>query len=317
MVNKLKIRSINFLKDLHAFGLFVAMTNLLWPCIVSLPSDFGNPLMNLKHKIVLEKIKSDFGDIISRKQENRENETTTKKIIWFCWLQGWKNMPNTVRECHRSIEKNNPDVILNFIDFYNVKDYISLPGHIIDSFKKGFIGSAHLTDIIRTFLLAEHGGMWIDATIYNTDKIPDSLFEMPFFSINRINDGFYVSENKWSNFLLSSNGDCYLFPLVKQLFIAYTLKYDRFVDYFLMDYFIKVSYDTHSKIREDIDMVQLNNPHCHDLVKILDREFDRGKLNELRSDTMFFKLSWRGHYQDEVNQVPTNWSMLTSEFSDV
>lgn len=317
MVNKLKSRSITFLKDIHAFGLFVAMTNLFWPFIVNLPTKFGKPLMDLKHKIVLEKIKLEFGDILSSNQEYTGDKNTTEKIIWFCWLQGFKNMPKTVVECHKSIERNNPDVVLNFIDFSNVGDYISLPGHIIDSFEMGFIGHAHLTDIIRTFLLAEYGGMWIDSTIYNTDKIPDSLFEMPFFSINRINNGYYVSGNKWSNFLLASNGDGCLFPLVKQLFIAYTLKYDRFMDYFLMDYFIRVAYETHIKIREDIDMVKLNNPRCHDLVKILNRESNPGKLNELRSDTMFFKLSWKGHYQDEVNQVPTNWSILTSEFSDV
>jgi hypothetical protein len=310
MFFKIKIRVEDFFKDLYFFGFFIAITNMLWPYISKSPGWLGGPIMNFKHKKIKNKIKVEFNHIINKNYDIELKVNNSKKIIWFCWLQGFENMPNTVRECYNSIRKNNSNVDLNFIDLNTFHNYINIPNHILNNYEKGLIGHAHFSDIIRTFLLADYGGMWIDSTIYNTEKIPDSFFDMHFYSIKRNKNGYYVSENKWSNFVLASNRVSLLFPIVKQLFIEYTKKYNRFIDYFLMDYFIQVAYEAHQNIKDDIDTLHYNNPHCHDLIRVLNEEFNVKKLDKLKSKTIFFKLNWKESYNEEINQNPTNWARM-------
>lgn len=82
------------------------------------------------------------------------------RILWLYWEQGFANAPDLVHACRRTWEERNPGWDIRILDrdsAYAAVDMPYLPDTII---------SAHRADVLRTRLLAEHGGVWADATTW-------------------------------------------------------------------------------------------------------------------------------------------------------
>jgi mannosyltransferase OCH1-like enzyme len=112
------------------------------------------------------------------------SEQPIKKLnpcIWTCWLQGYDNAPPVVKACINSMRKyaNDYDVIV--ITEENLSDYVSMPDFIIKKYKTGIISTAHFADLLRTLLLINYGGIWMDATVLLTKKIPQILLDSDLF----------------------------------------------------------------------------------------------------------------------------------------
>lgn len=101
--------------------------------------------------------------------------------IWQYWEQGLENAPDIVKACLASVEKYNPDIERIIISPENVRQYVSIPEYIYKLKEKGIIKLAHFSDILRTYLLLEHGGCWIDATILMTAPLPDYIKNADLF----------------------------------------------------------------------------------------------------------------------------------------
>lgn len=88
-------------------------------------------------------------------------ESTIPKIIWLFWDGAEK--PPLVRATIERIRSLNPDYEINLLDTGTVSRFID------DSFlTRSDITLSHKSDLIRLELLAQHGGLWIDATcIFN------------------------------------------------------------------------------------------------------------------------------------------------------
>ena len=132
----------------------------------------------------------------------REYEPETKSEnarpsgkIWQLWEQGEESAPKIVRECVESVRANAGGGHV-MLDEKSVADHVEIPGRIYDLRKKGLIKPAHFSDIVRTALLNEHGGTWIDATVMLTSPIPEYV---RFYNVqhlqSRMLDPF--SREKW------------------------------------------------------------------------------------------------------------------------
>lgn len=102
------------------------------------------------------------------------------KIIWFLWLQGLENAPIEVKECYKSWVRNNPGWKINFIDAENISQYVTLPEWPVASYVA--------SELLRINLLAEHGGVWVDATCYCVRPLEEWLpayMTAGFFAFNR------------------------------------------------------------------------------------------------------------------------------------
>ncbi len=106
-----------------------------------------------------------------------QNETT----IWQYWEQGVENMPDIAKACVNSVEKYKNGCKHIILDKESVKDYVKIPDIIWKLNKKGVIKSAHLSDVVRTYLLCEYGGVWIDATVLLTDDLPEFITSAELF----------------------------------------------------------------------------------------------------------------------------------------
>jgi len=88
-------------------------------------------------------------------------KTVKGKTIWLLWLQGWDdNTPWLVQQVKKSWEILNPTWNIELVTQNNLSQYVDI--HYIDN---NDIQAAAKSDIIRLHLLAEHGGVWADATM--------------------------------------------------------------------------------------------------------------------------------------------------------
>jgi Capsular polysaccharide synthesis protein len=118
------------------------------------------------------------------------------KIIWMLWLQGWQLAPRIVQACRRSWEINNPDWDIHYLDRLNV-------AYLIDNCRVRAAlddldqPAEACSDRLRIALLAQHGGVWVDATTYCLRPLSDWLFEV-------LESGFFAFDRPGADRLLSS-----------------------------------------------------------------------------------------------------------------
>lgn len=84
------------------------------------------------------------------------------KTIWMCWFQGWDNAPEIAEHCLKSWKHYNSDWDIVLLDETNYKSHITIDKDLL-GLKTNFIS---LGDILRLYLLKEHGGVWADATTF-------------------------------------------------------------------------------------------------------------------------------------------------------
>lgn len=88
--------------------------------------------------------------------------------IWVCWWQGEAQMPDICKQCLCSVRHNAAAHPVIVIDLDNYAQYVDMPQAVVDKHKSGLIDYTHFADILRCMLLARHGGIWIDATVFVT-----------------------------------------------------------------------------------------------------------------------------------------------------
>ena len=98
---------------------------------------------------------------------------TGTKTIWWCWLQGLDAAPPIVKACYNSL-KQLTGYSLVVIDNSNWREYVELPGYIVEKWEKGRIPAAMFSDLLRVELLIRYGGTWIDSTVLCTGVVNDN-----------------------------------------------------------------------------------------------------------------------------------------------
>lgn len=123
-----------------------------------------------------------------------------QKIIWQYWGQGIDNklLPEIVKSCFNSIDTFKDDYIVIRLDDSSIKEYLEIPEFILQKKSNGDLSPAFFSDILRLSLLYHYGGIWIDATMLLTDKIPIALRSEDLFMFQRSPKA--LNKNIWENF---------------------------------------------------------------------------------------------------------------------
>ena len=296
----------NFIKKVVRFGWYIPVTNLILT--------YGQKYFSAKTlSNILKKRTRKIQNILSKSisfpsdyEYSNVNYDGKEAQIWVCWLQGEDNMPLITRLCLQSIRKhaNGHKVIVLTLDNYN--EYVKIPQILIEMYHSGKIKPAHFTDILRINLLAQQGGLWLDATMLVTKDLPQEIFNYPFFSIKTKNYGYFVSQCRWAVFCLGTCKGNPLFLQLASLFEQYITKTNIFVDYFLFDNFIDMLYKRYPIIREQIDNLPLNNPCVHDMASLLCENVTDEEFYRLTKDTYLFKLSYKQFKSSELTDEENN-----------
>lgn len=217
--------------------------------------------------------------------------------VWMFWWQGEESMPPIVRKCYDLAVAHAPEghpVIL--LTERNCRDYAYIPEYIINKVRRKAITLTHFSDILRVSLLWEHGGVWMDATMYTAAEMPAAVFSKPFFSVRTPDDGQWVSRCLWTGFFMGGVKGHPLFGLVRQLFFDYWKGHEELLDYFLIDVGIVMAYDGIPQIRNSVDdgvwlTDKLYYPQNH-----IDQLIDIDLYRQMVREWPFFKMTYRDYF---------------------
>ncbi len=103
------------------------------------------------------------------------------RILWQYWESPDDSIPPLVQSCLNSVDKYKGKCNRIFLTPENVKNYVDIPQIFWDLKEKGKIKTAFFSDILRTCLLIQHGGIWIDSTVLLTEELPDYITNADLF----------------------------------------------------------------------------------------------------------------------------------------
>ena len=216
-------------------------------------------------------------------------EINDSHTIWQCWFQGLDDRPEIVTECMDSVKKYAPEGYrIVYLTNANYKDYVCLPEEIERARRSGIIADAHFSDIIRVYLLAAYGGIWIDATCLMTSCIPDYILEAPFFC--------YRSQGEFAYTYIQS---CFMkalpcHPMISKLysFLVYYWKHnDYLIHYFLVHLMFK------SLVSSDKEM-------CNEFQRL-----NRG-MDDAPMHYMFYALKRGAKYSECLKEKASKQSFI-------
>lgn len=247
---------------------------------------------------ILEKV------IQKYKDDDYVGEQTKNAPIWVCWWTGEESAPDLVKQCIKSIRHNSGIHQVNIITKDTYKTYLDIPKYIMDKVENNEMCLANFSDYLRAALLEKYGGLWLDATIFCSTKIPEDYFEIPFFTCkSEPVDCRYISRFRWTSFCLGGWKKNIFYRFFKEAFEHYWKIQICAIDYLLVDYIIEIAYSNIPKIREQIEAVELNNQHRDDLQAAMNRAESAEMFHALlKSDTVLYKLSWRESYSLKTNE---------------
>lgn len=223
--------------------------------------------------------------------------------IWMFWWQGLDAMPPIVRKCYdlacAHAPENHPVILLTQ---QNYSQNVHIPEFILEKVKSGVITLTHFSDILRMSLLYEHGGLWMDATLYTAGKIPEKVFEQGFFSVRTPKEGDWVSRCLWSGFFMGGVKGHPLFGFVQQLFFDYWKDHDELLDYFLIDLAIVMAYDHIPQIQKSIDEGVWKTDKLFVPQSNIDRFIDVNRYHEILKEWTFFKMTYRDYFGKLISE---------------
>lgn len=257
-----------------------------------------------KQDWILTYLADSVSSIIKKYQnETAEGLYVSNTPIWVCWWSGEESAPPLVRQCLKSIRKNAGTHPVNFISQDNYQNWLNIPDYILLKVHSKKMCIANFSDYLRTRLINEYGGIWIDATVFLSASVPEDFFLNPFFTCKNkeaAEDSAYISRYRWTAFCISGWSHNVLFSFLTEALALYWKKHDLSIDYLLIDYIIETGYRNIPAIKKLIDSVPGNNVHRDDLQAAFNAALPASEFrNVIQSDTAIYKLSWRETYRKE------------------
>ncbi len=134
-------------------------------------------------------LKGNWAKFYLRKYVNRACKQTPKlelaaeplMTIWQYWESKDGTIPPLVQACLNSVDKYKGNQKRILLTPENVREYVVIPEIFWKLKEKGIIKTAFFSDILRTCLLIQHGGIWIDATVLLTEELPSYITEADLF----------------------------------------------------------------------------------------------------------------------------------------
>lgn len=245
-------------------------------------------------------VRKNYGKLVqAQAKQYAAGQPVENGTVWVFWWQGEENAPVIVQRCIASIRKNAGAHPVQVIDQWNYAQFVSIPAYIEEKRSNGKISLTHFSDYLRMALLAAHGGLWLDATIYVTGDLQQA-FRDPIFTVrNPGRDEGNISGWNWSVFGISGNRRNILFCLVRDLLDAYWHGSDCLIDYYIFDYMVRLVYDSCEQVRVAINAIPENNPGLYFYQENFNLEaFGRNPP----TDTWLYKLSWKGQYAPRTEE---------------
>lgn len=222
----------------------------------------ASKIKRLKNSIIKKHIKSNVNIDFIKSNIKKEilvdsNETEFPKVIWTMWWQGEEKAPNIVKSTlyymRKFAKKHGYRMIV--VDSENIEEYVTIPDTIYRKLETKKINLANFSDLVRFMLIDQHGGIWLDSTMYMDREFPISILEREFSSINHP-DGLDISmddnitNKRWVSFCLSGTKGNIVAKSMKYFMIDQIENNEVLPDYFMVDFGLDYLYDEFEEIRD-------------------------------------------------------------------
>lgn len=108
----------------------------------------------------------------SQFSEGQLSTNSLKKPIFVYWAQGFENAPEIIKLNIERLRMLSGDYEVHLLSDSNYRYYVDLPEYVNKLLPDHM---ANWTDILRAALLAQYGGVWIDATVYVGNNFSQKL----------------------------------------------------------------------------------------------------------------------------------------------
>lgn len=216
--------------------------------------------------------------------------------IWIYWNSGEENAPELVQKCIKQARAMCPTGYqVKVLTFGELKDYVELPDFLYQKRERKFIGEAHFSDILRTTLLLQYGGFWMDATCYLSAPIPAYLLETPFFMFSgSLLYDQEISPVKGSSWFIKSLQANELLLRARDLLLQYWESNDRLIHYFAYHLLIAALVEKDEacrKIWENKPYVCNMNPHVLQLS--FSKDYTPMRYDQILNSSFIHKLTYK------------------------
>ena len=275
--------------DLKNFGLKVMLARIYW-----ILSDESIESIKYRNKVLVQWITQHYEEIIKKYQikcTDTLDKNETSGNIWVFWWNGKKDMPDIIRMCHMSKKRCSSGHKLVLLSEDNLKDYVEFPDYVWELFNNRQLRIQHFADMIRVQLIQKYGGLWLDASVYCTKHIPEEIFEKEFFSISSIKEDRFVSECRWTTFVIGGCKDNILCSFLNEFFMEYCKSGKPFIDYYMFDCAIAAAYNTLPSVRDYIDQLEKTQNSCYWVNEHIEDVFEDYE-SIIEKQDFFQKISW-------------------------
>lgn len=271
-----------------------------------------------KHDIMMEYFETKYGCFAESYEFNKESipkSSNYKDKLWVCWWQGIDNAPDIVKRCIHSICVHAAPYEVVILDDTNYRRYVNIPDWIEKKRNCGIITRTHFSDFLRLELLAEHGGIWLDATFFASHFNVEEIMNLPIWSIKRPGYGHLsVACGRFANYSFGCNFENRkAFAIIRDYLLEYWKMNNSMIDYLFLDYLIELALRHNDYLKKIFDLIPNNNPECDELQKILGVKYDENLWKKLNENTHLFKLTWKQEYPTSVDGVDTFYGKIINE----
>lgn len=307
-VIKVKVIIVNLIKDIKCFSLSVAFFHMLYFMFANL-EDMNKENNSRTYKIsnrmrlqsIQKYLKNKYSNLINKYRQyeikNSHQEQEENLPIWIFWWQGYELAPDIIKICTASKKKYANNHSVNIVTKDNIAEYVYIPEYIMKKVDNKKISITHLSDILRASLLAQYGGIWLDASILCFD-LPESIFKQDFFTCKSWENIDNISKGRWTGYAIGGKKGNRLFCFMRDFFFEYWKSMDQLIDYFLIDHVINIAYEELEDVKIMIDNVFDNNSNREKLSLILNQRFEEKIFESVREDNTFlFKLAWKQNFE--------------------
>ncbi len=244
-------------------------------------------------------------------------KTCDSKIIWQYWHQGEENAPLLIKKCFESVRKFHPDYEVKVLSFDTINDYVILPEKYYGLLKQGKIPIAIFSDILRLYLLRQYGGIWIDATIYLTDRLPEDILTADFMVMRKdvVTD---AAENVMSCFFIRSKSNVVLLELIKSSIENYWRDNDYLINYFIFEHIatlIAFACDYLQKMWQEMPYYSAEDAGILQ-TKLFD-EFDEAEFVKIKNITPIHKLTYKKSFDNVKDNSFYQWLINAGEQNEI
>lgn len=235
--------------------------------------------------------------------------------VYVMWWTGADTMPLLVKVCFENLRRHIHDHRLHLITrdnvatlFPSLKDEVSGLIRLIDV---GKICIQHFSDLLRTLILVNGGGVWVDATAFVSPRWDEALTGRPYYSGRRTKafaqSGKSVTNGLWTSYFIASEKGNPLLRFIHEGLDECYQRTGKIEEYYTMDYLFAIAMKHSDKIRKMVAAVPEIDADLFSLEPALDALWDARAFERFMHAAPFFKLNHRvahpltdGHERDTL-----------------